>query len=57
MFPGCPEVRNGYLYANTKPGLGVDLDEEGCEVSVQLPGTGLAFGAYHRRHRCAAIIF
>lgn len=28
VFPGCPEVRNGYLYANTKPGLGVDLDEE-----------------------------
>ena len=26
-FPGCPEVREGYLYANGKPGLGVDIDE------------------------------
>lgn len=28
VFPGCPELRNGYLYPNDKPGLGVDLDEK-----------------------------
>jgi mannonate dehydratase len=27
VFPGCPEVRDGYMYANDKPGLGIDLDE------------------------------
>ena len=27
MFPGLPEVRNGYLYANDQPGLGIDIDE------------------------------
>ncbi len=27
MFPGIPEVRNGYLYPNDKPGLGIDIDE------------------------------
>jgi mannonate dehydratase len=27
MFPGLPEVRNGYMYANGKPGLGIDIDE------------------------------
>jgi mannonate dehydratase len=27
MFPGTPEVRHGYLYANDKPGLGIDMDE------------------------------
>src|SRR5690606_20473813 len=27
VFPGCPELRNGYLYANDNPGLGIDLDE------------------------------
>ena len=27
IFPGCPEVRNGYLYPNDKPGLGIDIDE------------------------------
>jgi mannonate dehydratase len=27
VFPGLPEFRNGYVYANDKPGLGVELDE------------------------------
>ena len=27
VFPGLPEFRNGYVYANDKPGLGVDLNE------------------------------
>ena len=27
VFPGLPECRNGYVYANDKPGLGVDIDE------------------------------
>lgn len=28
VFPGCPEVRNGYMYPNDRPGFGIDLDEE-----------------------------
>ena len=27
LFPGTPEIRAGYMYANDKPGLGVDIDE------------------------------
>lgn len=27
VFPGLPEFRNGYVYPNDKPGLGVDLVE------------------------------
>jgi mannonate dehydratase len=27
MFPGLPEVRDGYLYGNDRPGLGIDIDE------------------------------
>ena len=27
VFPGCPEVRKGYMYPNDKPGLGIDIDE------------------------------
>ena len=27
MFPGLPEIRNGYMYPNDKPGLGIDVDE------------------------------
>jgi mannonate dehydratase len=28
VFPGTPEVRNGYMYPNDKPGLGIDIDEK-----------------------------
>ncbi len=28
VFPGCPETRNGYMYAQEKPGLGIDLNEK-----------------------------
>ena len=28
VFPGCPQVRDGHLWASDTPGLGVDLDEE-----------------------------
>ncbi len=27
VFPGCPETKDGYLYANEAPGLGIDIDE------------------------------
>lgn len=28
VFPGCPQVENGFAYVNEKPGLGVEIDEE-----------------------------
>ena len=28
VFPGSPELHGGYVYANDKPGLGVDVDEK-----------------------------
>jgi mannonate dehydratase len=39
VFPGLPEFRDGYVYANDKPGLGVDLNEKEaakypCEKTV-----------------------
>jgi mannonate dehydratase len=27
VFPGCPETRDGYLFANEAPGLGIDINE------------------------------
>jgi len=27
VFQGCPELRNGYLYANELPGWGIEVDE------------------------------
>jgi mannonate dehydratase len=28
VFSGCPELKNGYLYANEAPGWGIELDEK-----------------------------
>ena len=41
VFPGLPEFRGGYVYANGSPGLGVDIDEAEaakypCEKNVTL---------------------
>ncbi len=27
VFPGCPEVKDGYAYLSDRPGLGIDFDE------------------------------
>jgi len=28
VFPGCPTIKNGYMYVNEAPGFGVDINEE-----------------------------
>ena len=28
VFPSCPEIRDGMMWANDQPGLGIDLNEE-----------------------------
>ena len=28
VFPGCPEIRDGYMWPNQSPGLGIDIDEK-----------------------------
>ena len=28
VFPGCPQLKDGYYWANDKPGFGIDLDEK-----------------------------
>jgi len=27
VFPGAPEIKGGYMYANDRAGLGIDIDE------------------------------
>jgi mannonate dehydratase len=34
IFPGTPEVRDGYMYPNDSPGLGIDIDEK---LAAQFP--------------------
>jgi mannonate dehydratase len=36
LFPGAPEIRGGYMYANDRPGLGIDIDEK---VAARFPYT------------------
>ena len=36
LFPGAPEIKGGYMYANDKPGLGIDIDEK---VAARFPYT------------------
>ncbi|MCW5982013.1 MAG: starvation-sensing protein RspA [Bryobacteraceae bacterium] len=39
VFPGAPEIRGGYMYANDKPGLGIDVDEKAAaKCPYQTPG-------------------
>jgi mannonate dehydratase len=38
VFQGCPEVKNGYVYANESPGWGIEIDEK---AAAKYPyGTG-----------------
>jgi mannonate dehydratase len=54
VFPGCPELRHGYLYPNDKPGLGIDLDEQLAAKYPPIPvveawtQTRLPDGSLHR---------
>ena len=41
VFPGCPEVRDGYMWPNGKPGLGIDVNEE---LAARYPFKERAFG-------------
>jgi mannonate dehydratase len=34
VFVGCPEIRNGYMLAHEKPGLGIEVDEK---VAAKFP--------------------
>jgi mannonate dehydratase len=52
VFPGCPQIKNGYLYAHEAPGLGIDINET-LAARFPLPADGPTFdhrwGATRRR--------
>ena len=41
VFPGCPEVRDGYMWSNGLPGLGIDIDESNA---ARFPFKDRAYG-------------
>ena len=41
VFPGAPEIKGGYMYANDSPGLGIDIDEKlAAKFPYESPGGG-----------------
>ncbi len=41
VFPGCPEVKDGYMWPNGRPGLGIDIDED---LAASYPFRDRAYG-------------
>jgi mannonate dehydratase len=56
VFPGCPEVRNGYLYANEASGLGIDVDEKLAAKFPYPPGEPFDFNWGRTRRRDGTVI-
>ncbi|RXH58602.1 enolase C-terminal domain-like protein [Granulicella sibirica] len=46
IFKGCPEMRDGYLYVNEKPGWGIEIDEKEAAKSPFTPGRGNLNGGW-----------
>ena len=46
VFPGMPTLKNGYLYLNEAPGLGVEINEK---LAAKYPITGGARNATRKR--------
>jgi len=52
VFPGTPEVKNGYIYVNENPGLGIDINEK---LAAKYPISNNA-GKWTLRERNGTII-
>jgi mannonate dehydratase len=45
IFSGCPEMKDGYLYASEKPGWGIEVDEKAAaKAPFTNPANGLNGG-------------
>lgn len=51
VFPGCPQLKDGYFWISDRPGLGVDLDEQAAKrfPITDQPPFDLKWGNYRRR--------
>ncbi len=48
VFRGTPELRDGYMWPNEKPGLGIDIDEE---LALKFPHDPHAGGQFDNVRR------
>jgi len=51
VFPGCPELRNGYFWVSERPGLGIDMDVTAARrfPITDDPPFDMRWGNYRRR--------
>jgi mannonate dehydratase len=51
VFPGCPDLRNGYYYVSDRPGLGITIDEAAARrfPITDDPPFDMRWGNYRRR--------
>jgi mannonate dehydratase len=56
VFPGCPEVRNGYLWATEAPGFGIDIDEKLAAKFPYPPGDTFDHSWGETRRRDGTVI-
>jgi mannonate dehydratase len=53
VFPGTPEIEGGYMYANDRPGWGIDIDEK---VAAKYPFNGAGHGRGNDRRMDGTIV-
>jgi mannonate dehydratase len=53
VFPGTPEIAGGYMYANDKPGWGIDIDEK---AAAKYPYKGAGHGRGNDRRMDGTIV-
>ena len=46
IFSGCPEVKDGYLWVNEKPGWGIEIDKKEAAKYPFTPGRGNLNGGW-----------
>ena len=56
IFQGCPELKNGYLWANEKPGWGIEVDEKAAAKAPFTDRNGLNGGWGEIRRRDGTVI-
>jgi mannonate dehydratase len=56
IFHGCPEVKDGYLWVNEKPGWGIEIDEKEVAKYPFTPGNNLNGGWGELRLRDGTVI-
>ena len=54
IFPGAPTMKNGYMYVNEVPGLGVDVNEK-LAAKYPLPEKQLNEWTQVRKHDGTAV--